>query len=58
LLPEIGKSIDAAHPILTDVYYIKSGIDPQSKETKSVLIRRGEELHGPDKMYTHGISPW
>jgi hypothetical protein len=45
------SSLNAAHPILTDVYYIKSGIDPQSKETKSVLIRRGKELHGPDKMY-------
>jgi hypothetical protein len=40
-----------AHPILTDVYYIKSGIDPQSKETNSVLVKRGKELHGPDKMY-------
>ena len=39
------SSLNAAHPILTDVYYIKSGIDPQSKETKSVLIRRGKELH-------------
>jgi hypothetical protein len=43
--------LDAAHPILTDVYYIKSGIDPQTKEAKSVLVRRGKELHGPDKMY-------
>ena len=40
-----------AHPILTDVYYIKSGVDPQTKETKNVLVRRGKELHGPDRMY-------
>ncbi len=39
------------HPVLTDVYYIKSGIDPQTKETKSILVMRGKELHGPDKMY-------
>jgi len=45
------SSISGAHPILTDVYYIKSGVDPQTKETKNVLIRRGKELHGPDKMY-------
>ena len=40
-----------AHPILTEVYYVKSGVDPQTKETKSVLVKRGKELHGPDRMY-------
>ena len=43
--------LSGAHPILTDVYYIKSGIDPQTKESKNVLVKRGKELHGPDKMY-------
>ena len=43
--------MEDAHPMLTDVYYVKSGVDPQTKETKSVLVRRGKELHGPDKMY-------
>ena len=42
-----------AHPVLTDVYYIKSGVDPQTKETKNVLVRRGKELHGPDRMYVN-----
>ncbi len=45
------SKLSGAHPILTDVYYVKSGVDPQTKETKSVLVRRGKELHGPDKMY-------
>jgi hypothetical protein len=40
-----------ANPVLTEVYYIKSGVDPQTKETKSVLVKRGKELHGPDRMY-------
>jgi hypothetical protein len=26
-------------------------VDPQTKETKSVLVKRGKELHGPDRMY-------
>jgi hypothetical protein len=39
------------HPVLTDVYYIKSSVDPQTKETKNVLVKRGNELHGPDRMY-------
>ena len=45
------SKFDGADPILTDVYYIKSGIDPQTKETKSILVKRGKELHGPDRMY-------
>ena len=45
------STMDGAHPTLTEVYYIKSGMDPQTKETKNVLVRRGKELHGPDKMY-------
>jgi hypothetical protein len=39
------------HPVLTDVFYVKSGVDPQTKETKSVLVKRGKELHSPDRMY-------
>jgi len=43
--------LDGVHLLLTDVYYVKTGTDPQTKETKSVLVRRGKELHAPDKMY-------
>lgn len=39
------------NPVLTEVFYIKSGTDPQTKEVKSVLVKRGKELHGPDRMY-------
>jgi hypothetical protein len=33
------------------LFYIKTGVDSQTKETKSVLVKRGKELHGPDRMY-------
>jgi hypothetical protein len=33
--------------VLRDVYYVQSSTDPQTKEVKNVLIRRGKELHGP-----------
>lgn len=33
--------------VLHDVYYVQSSTDPQTKEVKNVLIRRGKELHGP-----------
>jgi len=39
------------HPVLTDVYYIISSQDPTTKEVKNVLVKRGKELHEPDRMY-------
>lgn len=38
-------------PVLTDVYYILSGPDPQTKQMNNVLVKRGKELHEPDRMY-------
>jgi hypothetical protein len=40
-----------ANPVLTDVYYIVGQTDAQTKQTKNILVKRGKELHGPDKMY-------
>jgi len=45
------SGLDGDYPILSEVFYIKTGVDPQTKETKSVLVKRGKELHGPDRMY-------
>jgi hypothetical protein len=39
------------HPVLTDVYYILSKTDPDTKQITNVLVKRGKELHGPDRMY-------
>ncbi len=39
------------HPVLTDVYYVLSQTDPESKQVKSSLIKRGKEMHEPDRMY-------
>ena len=38
-------------PILTEVYYIVSQQDPATKQVKNILVKRGKELHGPDRMY-------
>jgi len=40
-----------SNPVLTDVFYIVSKTDPETKQTSNVLIKRGKELHGPDRMY-------
>lgn len=38
-------------PILTDVYYIVSQTNPETKQASNVLVKRGKELHEPDRMY-------
>ena len=34
---------------MTDVYYIQNQVDSQTKETKNILVRRGNELHAPNR---------
>ena len=48
-----GKLVNGGSkfPELTDVYYIQSAVNQETKEVKSVLIRRGNEVHGPDRMF-------
>jgi small nuclear ribonucleoprotein (snRNP)-like protein len=38
-------------PMLTDVFYIQSSLNPDTKQTVNVLVKRGKELHSPDRMY-------
>ena len=38
-------------PVLTEVYYIVSQNNPETKQNSNVLVKRGKELHEPDRMY-------
>jgi hypothetical protein len=38
-------------PVLREVYYIQSSVNPQTHEQSNILTRRGKEWHGPDRMY-------
>lgn len=40
-----------AHPILTNAFYIVNETNPLTKQVSNVLVKRGKELHGPDRMY-------
>ena len=40
-----------AQPVLTDVYYVVSQANPETKQVTNSLIKRGKELHEPDRMY-------
>lgn len=39
------------HATLTDVFYIVTKTDPNTKQAQNVLVKRGKELHEPDRMY-------
>src|SRR5215471_2059511 len=41
------SGLDTDYPVLRDVYYVQQTTDPQTKQVNSVLIRRGDEWHGP-----------
>lgn len=51
------EQMDTELTVLTDVYYIQSQVDQQTKEAKSILIRRGSEWHAPSRtiLNTHHI---
>jgi len=44
------EGLGTAYPILKEVYYIQTGVDSATKQPTSVLLRRGQEWHGPDQM--------
>ena len=48
-----GKLANAGSgfPELTDVYYIQSQVNPDTKAVSNTLVRRGNEWHGPDRMF-------
>ena len=47
-----GKVADlnTDYPVLTDVFYIQTTINQETKQQSSILVKRGKEWHAPDKM--------
>ena len=41
---------DSHYPVLTNVFYIQSQTDPNTKNVTNKLIKRGKEWHEPDVM--------
>ncbi|MDD2337816.1 MAG: hypothetical protein PHD01_14740 [Geobacteraceae bacterium] len=39
------------HPRLTEVYYIGQQPSPDGKQVVNILLKRGNEWHGPESMY-------
>ena len=45
------EQVDSAYPLLRDVYYIGRQTSPDGKEVRNILVKRGNEWHGPEYMY-------
>jgi hypothetical protein len=39
------------NPVLTEVYYVQTVLDAQTKQQNNILTKRGKEWHQPDRMY-------
>jgi hypothetical protein len=44
------ESIQSGFFIFKDVFYVQRQVDPEKKEAKNVLLKRGSEWHGPETM--------
>jgi hypothetical protein len=44
------EGLGTPYPVLRDVFYVQSMQDPQTKAVSNVLVKRGKEWHGPDRM--------
>ncbi len=45
------ENAGGSYPLLREVFYIGRQTSPDGKEMKNILIKRGNEWHGPDFMY-------
>jgi hypothetical protein len=44
------EGLGTPYPVLRDVYYVKSDVNPETKAVTNSLVKRGKEWHGPDRM--------
>jgi hypothetical protein len=44
------EGLGSEFPVLHDVYYVQSNVNQETKQVNNVLVKRGKEWHGPDRM--------
>jgi len=44
------QGLGTPFPVLTDVHYVQTQVNQETKQTTNVLVRRGKEWHGPERM--------
>lgn len=50
------EGLETDYPVLRDVFYIQSATNTETKAVTNVLVKRGKELHGPDRMILNKTS--
>jgi hypothetical protein len=48
------QGLGSAFPVLIDVHYVQTQVNQETKQTTNILVRRGKEWHGPDRMILNG----
>lgn len=48
------ENFGAPFPVLTDVYYVQSQVNQETKQVTNTLIRRAKDAHAPDRMVING----
>ena len=43
-------SVRSEHMVLSEVFYIQSQTNPETKQVTNVLVKRGREWHAPDRL--------
>ncbi|PKN68564.1 MAG: hypothetical protein CVU54_13945 [Deltaproteobacteria bacterium HGW-Deltaproteobacteria-12] len=41
----------SAYPLLKDVYYIRRQTSPDGEQIVNIIVKKGNEWHGPNRMY-------
>jgi hypothetical protein len=44
------EGLGTSFPILREVYYVQTGVNPETKQQSNVLLKRGKEWHAPEFM--------
>jgi hypothetical protein len=44
------QGLGTPFPVLEEIYYVQDQVDPDTKQVKHILVRRGNEWHAPDRM--------
>jgi hypothetical protein len=42
--------LNTDYPVLTDVFYVQTAVNQETKQASNILLKRGKEWHAPDKM--------
>jgi hypothetical protein len=50
------QGLGSPFPVMTDVHYVQTQVNQETKQTTNVLVRRGKEWHGPDRMFLNGAQ--